>query len=83
MLCNIVDCDWLYVREVIQYVKDPTQPAWRGYMYGLLMFLTAVVQLLFLHQYFYKTALVGMRLRSTICASVYNKVARSISLGLL
>ena len=61
-------------RAVIQFVQDSTEPSWRGYVYGCTMFISSVVQSFFLHQYFYKATLIGMRLRSTICAVVYNKV---------
>lgn len=43
-------------------------------MYAALMFLVAVVQSLILHQYFEGVNLVGMRMRTSIIASVYNKV---------
>jgi hypothetical protein len=44
-------------------------------MYAGLMFLVAVVQSLILHQYFEGVNLVGMRMRTSIIASVYNKVS--------
>ncbi|XP_067934005.1 multidrug resistance-associated protein 1-like [Watersipora subatra] len=61
------------LKLIIQFVEDKSQPGWKGYVYGSLMFVAAITQSFFLHQYFYKATVIGMRLRSTICASVYNK----------
>ena len=64
----------LCYRALIRFVKDPEEPAWRGYFYAAVMFLFFLLQTAVLHQYSVKAMLIGMRLRSTICASVYNKV---------
>ena len=65
----------LCYRALIRFVKDPEEPAWRGYFYAAVMFLFFLLQTAVLHQYSVKAMLIGMRLRSTICASVYNKVS--------
>ena len=59
---------------MIQFVKNPKEPDWRGYIYAVVMFAFAMLQTAVLHQYFLRAMVVGMRLRSTICAAVYNKV---------
>ena len=59
---------------MIQFTKDETQPDWHGYLYTFLLFVTALVQSLFLHQYFHRAFVVGMRVRTAVIAAVYNKV---------
>ena len=59
---------------MIQFTKDETQPDWHGYFYTVLLFLTAMIQSLFLHQYFHRAFTVGMRVKTAVIAAVYNKV---------
>ena len=59
---------------MIQFTKDETQPDWHGYLYTVLLFLTAMIQTLFLHQYFHRAFIVGMRVKTAVIAAVYNKV---------
>ena len=65
-------------RLMIQFTEDETQPNWHGYFYAVLFFLTALVQSLFLNQYFYRVYIIGMRIRAAVIAAVYNKVIESI-----
>ncbi|XP_052070953.1 multidrug resistance-associated protein 1-like isoform X2 [Mytilus californianus] len=66
----------LILRLLIRFTKDKGEYEWRGYLYSVLMFLVAVVQSLILHQYFHGAQLVGMRLRTSIIAAVYNKMLK-------
>ena len=59
---------------MINFTKNESDPDWHGYVYAVLLFLTAVVQSLFLHQYFHRCFTIGMRIRTAIIAAVYNKV---------
>lgn len=59
---------------MINYTSDPTEAAWKGYFYALMLFVTAAVQSLCLHQYFQSCIAVGMRIRTTLIAAVYRKV---------
>ena len=59
---------------MIQFTQDLSQPDWHGYLYAVLLFLAAVIQSLFLHQYFHRCMVIGMNMRSSIIAAVYNKV---------
>ena len=61
-------------RLMIQFTKDETQPNWHGYFYTVMFFVNALVLSLFLHQYFHRVNLTGMRIRTAIIAAVYNKV---------
>ncbi len=60
---------------MINFTSDPEEASWHGYLYAVLLFLTAVVQSLFLHQYFHRCYTLGMRIRSAIIAAVYDKVS--------
>ncbi|CUT98873.1 multidrug resistance associated protein 1 [Echinococcus multilocularis] len=55
---------------------ESTEPMWHGYIYALLMFLTAFMQSLMLHQYFRKQTLVGMDMRTVVISAVYRKSLR-------
>ena len=59
---------------MIRFTEDETQPDWHGYFYTFLLFVTALVQSLLLHQYFHRAFVVGMRVRTAVIAAVYNKV---------
>ncbi|KAJ1679682.1 hypothetical protein EV182_001553, partial [Spiromyces aspiralis] len=52
---------------------DSPQPITNGYFYAITMFVTAVVQTLFLHQYFQLAIGTGLRLRSGLVAAIYSK----------
>ena len=68
-----------YFRLMIQFTKDENQPDWHGYLYTVLFFVNALVLSLFLHQYFHRVNLVGMRIRTAVIAAVYNKVLFSLT----
>jgi ABC-type multidrug transport system fused ATPase/permease subunit len=61
------------LKLMIAYVNDGEEAAWKGYAYAALMFLAAVIQSLWLHQYFHRCFVVGVRVRSGVIASVYRK----------
>ena len=61
-------------RLLINFSEDDSEPDWKGYMYSALLFVTAIVQSLFLHQYFHRCLTLGMNMRSAIIAAVYRKV---------
>ena len=63
-------------RLLITFTEDRDEPDWKGYFYAVLLFVTAVVQSLFLHQYFHRCFTLGMRMRSAIVAAIYKKVGR-------
>ena len=60
---------------MIKFTSDPNEPPWHGYLYAVLLFLAAVLQSLFLNQYFFRCYALGMRMRTAIIAAVYNKVS--------
>ena len=61
-------------RLIIQFTEDESQPDWHGYVFAVLLFITASVQSLILNQYFYRAYIIGMRIRTAVVAAVYNKV---------
>ena len=65
---------------MIDYVRDEAQPAWRGYLYAVTIFLLAILRSLLLHQYFHRSNIVGMRIRSGLIQAVYKKVWCHIAL---
>ena len=69
-------CTWSICacRYLIQFTKNKEEYEWRGYMYAVLLMVTAMLQSLVLHQYFHSCLVLGMRLRSVIISAVYRKV---------
>ena len=61
-------------RLMINYVDDPEEAAYKGYVYAALMFAAAGLQSILLHQYFHRCYVVGMRIRTAVIAAVYQKV---------
>uniref|UniRef100_A0A452GXK5 ATP binding cassette subfamily C member 2 n=1 Tax=Gopherus agassizii TaxID=38772 RepID=A0A452GXK5_9SAUR len=61
------------LKLLISFVADPTAYAWQGYLYALLLFVTALVQSLCLQQYFQLCFVLGMSLRTALMAAVYKK----------
>jgi ATP-binding cassette subfamily C (CFTR/MRP) protein 1 len=55
------------------YNSDEPQPAYRGVLIAVAMFLTAICQTMFLHQYFQRCFMTGMRLRAALVTSIYQK----------
>ena len=67
-------------RWLINFTEELDQPDWKGYFYAALLFVTAMIQSLFLHQYFHRCLTLGMRMRSALVAAIYKKVyTREIS----
>lgn len=58
-------------------MKDPNDPAWKGYFYACLLFIAAIIQSLVLQHYFHRCFVFGMHLKTSIIAIVYNKVTES------
>ncbi|EDV19525.1 uncharacterized protein TRIADDRAFT_51152 [Trichoplax adhaerens] len=61
------------LRELIRFTANKDEPVWSGYLWAALMFLSAIVQSLILHQYFHRCFVTGMRLRTAIISIVYRK----------
>ncbi|XP_077679517.1 ATP-binding cassette sub-family C member 2 isoform X2 [Eretmochelys imbricata] len=61
------------LKLLISFVADPTAYAWQGYLYALLLFITALVQSICLQQYFQLCFLLGMSVRTALMAAVYKK----------
>lgn len=60
---------------LLDFVSDDTQPRWNGYFYAVLMFVVTLTQSLLIHQHWDIVFRVGMRIRSSVIAAVYRKVA--------
>lgn len=59
----------------LEFIGDPTTPAWKGYLLAVLMFLAACLQTLFEQQHMYRLKVLQMRLRTAITGLVYRKVS--------
>lgn len=63
----------LILNRLIRLLSDPSQPSTLGYKYVAILFLSNVVMSLCLRQYFWWCYRVGLRLRSSVVTSVYQK----------
>uniref|UniRef100_A0A0P4ZTZ3 ABC-type glutathione-S-conjugate transporter n=1 Tax=Daphnia magna TaxID=35525 RepID=A0A0P4ZTZ3_9CRUS len=61
---------------LIGFVEDPTQESWKGYLYAIILTLTAMLQTMILGQYFQRMFVVGMQIRTSIVSSIYRKAIK-------
>ncbi|KAI2474232.1 hypothetical protein C4B38_000299, partial [Diabrotica virgifera virgifera] len=60
---------------LISYTRF-NQEMWKGYLYAVLLFITATIQTLFLAQYFNRMFVVGMRIRTVLVSTIYRKALK-------
>lgn len=70
-------------RLLIAFVSDEESFAWQGYLYAILLFLTALIQSLCLQQYFSLCFQLGINVRASLIAAIYKKVGMALSSPLL
>uniref|UniRef100_U3CT39 Multidrug resistance-associated protein 1 n=1 Tax=Callithrix jacchus TaxID=9483 RepID=U3CT39_CALJA len=61
------------LKLLISFVNDTTAPNWQGYFYTVLLFVSACLQTLLLHQYFHICFVSGMRIKTAVIGAVYRK----------
>lgn len=66
----------ILLSRMITFTSDTSISEWVGYMYAIAMYLVAVIQAIFLNQYFHRCMLVGMNMRTGIISLVYKKALR-------
>lgn len=59
---------------MIDFTNDKSTFVWQGYLYAVLLFVVALLQSIFLQQYFQRCFVLGMKVRTAIMAAVYKKV---------
>ncbi|GLV32342.1 Multidrug-Resistance like Protein 1 [Carabus blaptoides fortunei] len=60
------------LKLLISFIEG-NQSMWKGYLYAVLMLITAMVQTLILSQYFNRMFLVGLRIRTALISAIYRK----------
>uniref|UniRef100_A0A8C6VQ71 ABC-type glutathione-S-conjugate transporter n=1 Tax=Naja naja TaxID=35670 RepID=A0A8C6VQ71_NAJNA len=74
MAFGVMHLGYLFLyRMIINFVSDPKAYLWQGYVFAVLLFVTALVQSLCLQQYFQLCFEVGMNLRTSLMAAIYKK----------
>ncbi|KAM4822942.1 ATP-binding cassette sub-family C member 3 [Urocitellus parryii] len=58
---------------LIQFISNPSAPAWWGFLLAVLMFVTSTVQTLILHQYYHCIFVYALRVRTAIIGVIYRK----------
>lgn len=61
------------LKLMISFTQDTSSYAWQGYLYAVGLLLVAILQSLFLQQYFQRCFVLGMQVRTAIMAAVYKK----------
>ncbi|KAM6330191.1 ATP-binding cassette sub-family C member 2 [Podargus strigoides] len=61
------------LKLLIAFVSDEESFAWQGYLYAILLFLTALLQSLCLQQYFSLCFQLGINVRASLIAAIYKK----------
>ncbi|KAM9344970.1 ATP-binding cassette sub-family C member 2 [Symphorus nematophorus] len=61
------------LKLMITFTQDKNSYAWEGYVYAVLLLVVALLQSLFLQQYFQRCFVLGMKVRTAIMAAVYKK----------
>uniref|UniRef100_A0A4W6CQK3 ATP-binding cassette, sub-family C (CFTR/MRP), member 2 n=1 Tax=Lates calcarifer TaxID=8187 RepID=A0A4W6CQK3_LATCA len=61
------------LKLMVSFIQDKSRYAWEGYLYAVLLLAVALLQSLFLQQYFQRCFVLGMKVRTAIMAAVYKK----------
>lgn len=61
---------------LIQFISNPTAPAWWGFLLAVLMLATSMIQTLILHQYYHCIFVYALRVRTAIIGVIYRKVSQ-------
>lgn len=61
------------LKLMISFTQDKSRYTWEGYLYAVLLLVVAILQSLFLQQYFQRCFVLGMKVRTAIMAAVYKK----------
>ncbi|KAK3523187.1 hypothetical protein QTP86_021720 [Hemibagrus guttatus] len=61
------------LKVMISFTQDKSIYVWWGYIYAILLLIVAILQSLFLQQYFQRCFSLGMQVRTAIMAVVYKK----------
>uniref|UniRef100_A0A8C6SSY5 Uncharacterized protein n=1 Tax=Neogobius melanostomus TaxID=47308 RepID=A0A8C6SSY5_9GOBI len=61
------------LKVMIDFTQDKSRHVWEGYLWSVLLLVVAILQSLFLQQYFQRCFVLGMKVRTAIMAVVYEK----------
>ncbi|KAM4729299.1 LOW QUALITY PROTEIN: ATP-binding cassette sub-family C member 2-like [Anableps anableps] len=61
------------LKLMISFTQNKSSYAWEGYLYAVLLLVVALLQSLFLQQYFKRCLVLGMKVRTALMAAVYKK----------
>uniref|UniRef100_A0A3B3ZS55 Uncharacterized protein n=1 Tax=Periophthalmus magnuspinnatus TaxID=409849 RepID=A0A3B3ZS55_9GOBI len=69
----VIFSEWSVLSMLISFTKQRGVPDWWGYALAFLMFFTAILQTLILHQHFQYCFVTGMNVRTAIIGAIYRK----------
>ncbi|XP_055346894.1 uncharacterized protein LOC129594288 [Paramacrobiotus metropolitanus] len=67
------------LKLLIQFVDDPSQEEWKGYLYSVAMMAGSLGQVFTLAHYFVLSQRTGMHIRSAVVAAIYKKALKMTS----
>ncbi|KDO28591.1 hypothetical protein SPRG_06447 [Saprolegnia parasitica CBS 223.65] len=70
----------LLIKSIVAYLSDPDATLLEGFVYAGAIFVAGVLQSFALRQYYFKCYEVGLRLRTAVVMSVYQKLTNLMSL---
>ncbi|XP_077285788.1 multidrug resistance-associated protein 1-like [Arctopsyche grandis] len=65
----------LLLSKLISYINNE-EHVWKGYLYAILLFLTAAIETILLSQYSQRVELIGMRVCTALTSAVYRKALK-------
>ena len=74
----------LMLKLLIKHVSDPTEEAWKGFLYVALIFINASVQSLLNHQFLQQTVISAQQIRAALSSMIFRKVCslcRKLNVG--
>ncbi|XP_077498512.1 multidrug resistance-associated protein 1-like [Amblyomma americanum] len=71
----------IYLMDVLIQFGGSSEPAWKGYLYALLMAVASVAVNLLYSQVYYFSSFLGLRIKTTLIACLYRKVLTAWSTG--
>ena len=64
----------LMLKLLIKHVSDPSEEAWKGFLYVALIFINASVQSLLNHQFLQQTVISAQQIRAALSSMIFRKV---------
>lgn len=72
--CLIIFVNPMLMNLIINFVSNPDEPVWKGYLYAFLMLTASVTDSVINGQYEFKVNVLAMNIRAPLISTIYKKV---------